>query len=66
MGGLFAAALFGIFGSSALAGVLGFLLQFALIAGIVYLVVMFIRSRNQPALSRASAVNGTESRGPWR
>jgi predicted lipid-binding transport protein (Tim44 family) len=55
MGGLFAAALASIFGVGALASVLGFLLQFALIAGIVSLVVMFIRSRNQPALARGPA-----------
>ena len=55
MGGLIAAGLASIFGFGALASVLGFLLQFALIAGAVYLVVTFIRSRNQPALARASA-----------
>jgi predicted lipid-binding transport protein (Tim44 family) len=54
MGGLIAAALGSIFGFGALASVLGFLLQFALIAGIIYLVVMFIRSRSQPALARAT------------
>jgi predicted lipid-binding transport protein (Tim44 family) len=54
MGGLFAAALASIFGVGALASVLGFLLQFALIAGILYLAVAFIRARNQPALARAS------------
>jgi predicted lipid-binding transport protein (Tim44 family) len=55
MGGLIAAGLASIFGFGALASVLGFLLQFALIAGIVYLVVMFFRSRSQPALARATA-----------
>jgi predicted lipid-binding transport protein (Tim44 family) len=54
MGGLFAAALASIFGAGALASVLGFLLQFALIAGVAYLVVVFIRSRNQPAFARAT------------
>jgi predicted lipid-binding transport protein (Tim44 family) len=54
MGGLIAAALGSIFGFGALASVLGFLLQLALIAGVVYLVVMFIRSRSQPALARAT------------
>jgi predicted lipid-binding transport protein (Tim44 family) len=55
MGGLLAAGFASIFGFGALASVLGFVLQFALIAGAVYLVVMFIRSRSQPALARASA-----------
>ena len=53
MGGLIAAAFAGIFGFGALASVLGFLLQFALIAGVVYLVVSFLRNRTQPALARA-------------
>jgi predicted lipid-binding transport protein (Tim44 family) len=53
MGGLIAAALGGIFGFGALASVLGFMLQFALVAGLIYLVVSFIRSRSQPALARA-------------
>jgi predicted lipid-binding transport protein (Tim44 family) len=53
MGGLIAAAFASIFGFGALASVLGFLLQFALIAGVIYLVVSFIRSRSQPALARA-------------
>jgi predicted lipid-binding transport protein (Tim44 family) len=61
MGGLIAAALASIFGFGALASVLGFLLQFALIAGLVYLAVMFFRSRSQPALARASA-GGTPQR----
>jgi predicted lipid-binding transport protein (Tim44 family) len=51
MGGLFVAALGGIFGFGALASGLGFLLQLALIAGVVYLVVSFFRSRRQPALA---------------
>ena len=55
MGGLIAAGLASIFGLGALASVLGFVLQFALIAGAIYLVVMFIRARSQPALARASA-----------
>jgi predicted lipid-binding transport protein (Tim44 family) len=54
MGGLIAAGLASIFGFGALASVLGFVLQFALIAAIVYLVVAFVRSRSQPALARAS------------
>ena len=55
MGGLLAAGLASIFGFGALASVLGFLLQFALIAGVVYLVVMLFRSRSQPALAPATA-----------
>ena len=51
MGGLFVAALGGIFGFGALASGLGFLLQLALIAGVVYLIVSFFRSRRQPALA---------------
>ncbi|HET6388232.1 MAG TPA: Tim44 domain-containing protein [Hyphomicrobium sp.] len=54
MGGLFAAALASIFGFGAMASVLGFLLQAALIGGIVYLVLMFLRNRNQPAFGRAA------------
>ena len=52
MGGLFAVALGSIFGFGALASALGFLLQFALIAGIVYLAFAFFRSRGQPASAR--------------
>jgi predicted lipid-binding transport protein (Tim44 family) len=58
MGSLFAVGLASIFGFGALASVLGFVLQFALIAGLAYLVVMFVRSRNQPALARASVQQG--------
>ncbi|CAA2140246.1 Tim44 domain-containing protein [Hyphomicrobium sp. ghe19] len=53
LGGLFAAGLASIFGFGALASVLGFLLQFALIAGIVYLVLMLLRNRSQSAFGRA-------------
>ncbi len=53
MGGLIAAAFASIFGFGALASVLGFLLQLALVAGVIYLVVSFIRSRSQSALARA-------------
>jgi predicted lipid-binding transport protein (Tim44 family) len=63
MGGLFAAALGGIFGFGALASMLGFLLQFALIAGAIYLAVAFFRSRSQPMTARASA-SGNASGGP--
>jgi predicted lipid-binding transport protein (Tim44 family) len=55
MGGLIAAGLASIFGFGALASILGFVLQFALIAAAVFLVVAFIRSRNQPVLARAPA-----------
>ena len=53
MGGLIAAGLASIFGFGALASVLGFVLQFALIAIAAYLVVAFIRSRYQPAPAHA-------------
>lgn len=59
MGSLFAAGLASMFGFGALASVLGFVLQFALIAGIAYLVVMFVRSRSQPALARVGAQQGS-------
>lgn len=65
MGSLFAVGLASIFGFGALASALGFILQFALIAGLAYLVVMFIRSRNQPALARANAQQGS-GRAPQR
>jgi predicted lipid-binding transport protein (Tim44 family) len=55
MGGLFVAALGSIFGFGALASMLGFLLQFALIAGVIYFAFSFFRSRNQPSMAHASA-----------
>jgi predicted lipid-binding transport protein (Tim44 family) len=55
MGGLFVAALGGIFGFGALASVLGFVLQIALVAAVVYLVVGFFRNRNRPAMAHAPA-----------
>jgi predicted lipid-binding transport protein (Tim44 family) len=61
MGGLIAAGLASIFGIGALASVLGFVLQVALIAGAAYLVVTFIRSRNQPAPAYA---RGPSAQGP--
>ena len=61
MGGLIAAGLASIFGIGALASVLGFVLQVALVAGAVYLVVTFIRSRNQPAPAYA---RGPGAQGP--
>ncbi len=50
---LFAVALGSIFGFGALASVLGFLLQFALIGAAIYFVVSLLRKRNQPALAPA-------------
>jgi predicted lipid-binding transport protein (Tim44 family) len=61
LGGLFAAGLGSIFGFGAIASILGFLLQFALIGGAIYLAVSFIRSRNQPALASARG-SGTSRR----
>jgi predicted lipid-binding transport protein (Tim44 family) len=63
MGGLFALALGSIFGFGALASVLGFVLQAALIGGLVYLAFAFFRRRNQPALASASTgpARGTAS-----
>jgi predicted lipid-binding transport protein (Tim44 family) len=58
MGGLFAAGLASVFGLGALASVLGFVLQFALIGIAVYLVVAFIRSRSQPAPAHARGLGG--------
>jgi predicted lipid-binding transport protein (Tim44 family) len=63
MGGLFAAALGSIFGFGALASMLGFVLQFALIAGIVYLVMSYFRNRNQPALAYGQGRGSSE---PYR
>ena len=63
LGGLIGAGLAGLFGMGALANVLGFLLQIALIGGIVYLVVLFFRSRRaQPALATATAAAGQAPR----
>lgn len=52
MGGLFALALGSIFGFGALASVLGFILQFALIAGLLYLAYAFFKRRSQPAVAQ--------------
>lgn len=58
MGGLFAAALAGIFGVGALASVLGFMLQALLIGGIIWLALNWYRNRQagtpQPAMAGAS------------
>jgi predicted lipid-binding transport protein (Tim44 family) len=54
MGGLIGAGLASMFGLGAMAGVLGFLLQMALIAGAIWLVMSFFRRRN-PAMAGADA-----------
>ena len=55
LGGLFAGPLASVFGFGALASVLGFLLQAALIVGIVWLVMDWFRPRQmQPATASAS------------
>lgn len=68
MGGLLGAGLFGLLsgaglfgGLTGLASFMGLLLQFALIAGVVYLVMSYFRSRNQPALARAASGAGQGS-----
>jgi predicted lipid-binding transport protein (Tim44 family) len=65
LGGLLGAGLFGLLTGSGLFGgltgfasFLGLLLQFALIAGVAYLVVGYFRNRRQPALARAQAGAG--------
>jgi predicted lipid-binding transport protein (Tim44 family) len=58
MGGLFAAALAGIFGMGALASIAGFLLQMLLIGGIIYLVFRLFRGGfggAKPAMATAGA-----------
>jgi predicted lipid-binding transport protein (Tim44 family) len=63
LGGLIGAGLASMFGFGALANVLGFLLQIALIGGIIYLAVLFFRSRRaQPALATATAAAGQAPR----
>ena len=55
LGGLIAGVLASIFGFGALASVLGFILQFALIGGIIWLVMAYFRNRQaQPAMAGAS------------
>jgi predicted lipid-binding transport protein (Tim44 family) len=68
MGGLLGAGLFGLLsgaglfgGLNGLASFLGLLLQGALIAGVVYLIMSYFRNRNQPALARASNGPGSGS-----
>jgi predicted lipid-binding transport protein (Tim44 family) len=62
MGGFLGAGLFGLLsgsglfgGLSGLASGLGLLLQFALIAGVAWLIVNYFRSRNQPAMADGPA-----------
>jgi len=66
LGGLLGAGLFGLLSGAGLFGgltgfasLLGLLLQVALIAGVAYLVIGYFRSRNQPALARASVSGGS-------
>jgi predicted lipid-binding transport protein (Tim44 family) len=54
LGGLIGGLLGSMFGFGALASVLGFLLQTALIGGLVYLAIAWWRSRQQPAAQAAS------------
>jgi predicted lipid-binding transport protein (Tim44 family) len=59
LGGLIGAGLASLFGLGAMAQVLGFLLQIALIGGVIWLAVAFFRSRSgQPALAGATASGG--------
>ena len=60
MGCLVAISLGSIFGFGAIAGMIGVLLQFALVGGILYVVVNFIRSRMQPASAMSPNTNKTE------
>ena len=65
LGGLIGAGLASLFGFGTLAGVLGFVLQMALIGGIVWLVVSFFRNRSgRPALATASASSGRPQQTP--
>jgi predicted lipid-binding transport protein (Tim44 family) len=65
LGGLLGAGLFGLLSGAGLFGgltgfasFLGLMLQVALIAGVAYLVMGFIRSRQQPAMAHAGAGSG--------
>lgn len=66
LGGLFAAALAGIFGMGALAAVAGFLLQMLLIGGIVYLIFRLFRGSagTNPAMATAGAQGAYAGRNP--
>ncbi len=68
MGGLLGAGLFGLLsgsglfgGLTGLASFLGLMLQVALIAGVVFLIMSYFRNRNQPALAGASSGSGSGS-----
>jgi predicted lipid-binding transport protein (Tim44 family) len=54
LGGLFAAALVGIFGAGAMASVLGFMLQMLLVGGIIYLLFRLFRGGAKPAMATAT------------
>jgi predicted lipid-binding transport protein (Tim44 family) len=65
LGGLLGAGLFGLLSGAGLFGgltgfasFLGLMLQVALLAGVAYLVMGFIRSRQQPAMAQAGAGAG--------
>jgi predicted lipid-binding transport protein (Tim44 family) len=67
MGGLLGAGLFGLLSGSglfsglgSLAGILGFVLQMALIGGLVYLAMMFFRRRSQLATASAQPPTATQ------
>ena len=69
MGGLLGAGLFGLLSGSglfsglgSLAGLLGFVVQMALIGGLVYLGMMLFRRRNQPAMASAQASSSATHR----
>jgi len=66
LGGLLAAGLASIFGVGALASVLGFALQMLLIAGVVWLVLAFIRSRRtgEPVFANAGRGGPIPAREP--
>ena len=66
LGGLFAAALAGIFGMGALAAVAGFLLQMLLVGGIIYLIFRLFRGGfgSKPAVATAGAQNAYPARNP--
>lgn len=55
MGGIFAGLLASMFGMGALASVLGFVLQMALIAGVAFLAMTWWRNRNAPRSAMANA-----------
>ena len=64
LGGLFAAALFSIFGAGALASVLGFMLQMLLVGGIIFLLFRLFRGGSKPAMATATASPAPAGRNP--